>query len=434
MFIIESKDMINKYPVLNKNCHIHYFGNISFIDDLNNIKDEYFYIDLDEVGTDIIQFCDGLTSIENLHQKIVLEYSLDSNDIETKELLLQFINNLVTKGVLDLKDMPCDYGISQSGERGKLYPFILNLELTDSCNLRCKHCYKEATIGQGAFLNNKQIQEILESFKRKTPVINIIGGEPSLHPDINDILSKSTDDFSVTLISNGTKLDLIKDENISKLRSTQLSMYGYDEESYEKATGNSAVFLNFCNGIKKLKKNNVYSSVAIIINKDNLNELEKYINALIDLKVDEIKFGLASLHGRAINDRDRWIFNQTELRQLQAVVNMYHEKYKNIIKINIWGDNDFIYDDFREAQCKKQDKYNLNCVGGKTVITISEKGRVRPCSYLPSEFFDMGSYDQYLKKILEGKECSFNCSMQKYEQYLNAQGVELSDIRCKGFS
>lgn len=428
--------MTNKYPILNKNYHIHYFGNISFIDDIRNTQGDYFYISLDEVGTDIIKLCDGLTNIEELHRKIAIEYNLDIDDKEPKDLLLEFINNFISKGILDINDTPSNYEVSQSGEIGKLYPFHVAIELTNTCNLRCKHCYKEATLGQGSFLDYKKIESILKFLKGKTPVINLVGGEPTLHPCIDEILSISTVGFSTTLISNGTNINSISDENIKKLRSSQVSMYGYDANSYKETTGNDTAFLKFCEGIKKLKKNKIHTSVVVIINKDNIDDLEKFIKVLIDLKADEIKFGLASLHGRAIYDRERWIFNQKELRQIQSTINMYHDKYIDFIKINTWDDDDFIYDDFKNSYCKKsnRDKYNLNCLGGKTTVTISEKGIVRPCSYLPNEIFNMGDYKDYFKKILAREEYSFNSQMQKYEKHLNSQGIELGDIRCKGFS
>lgn len=424
--------MFKKYPVINKNYNIHYFGDIAFIDNVND--NDSIDIDLDQVGTDIIQLCDGITSLESLYEKISLEYNLDRDDEESKELFLQFIESLVNKEILKFKDTPSFCKNKTTGKRDKMYPFLLILEITDSCNLRCKHCYKDGSSEKSTFLDYENIKEILQFFKGKTPIINIIGGEPLLHPKINEILEEANKDFNVILISNGTKLDLIRNENIRGLRSVQLSMYGYDEESYAKATGNAIAFKSFCEGIEIINKNDVHTSVAIIVNRDNIEELERYIDILIKLKVDEIKFGLAALHGRAINDRERWIFSQEELRKLQKTINSYHEKYKGIIDINIWGDDDYIYDSFRDSQCKKKDKYTLNCIAGKKNITISEKGRVRPCNFLPSEFFDMGSYKEYFQKIESGEEFSFRASMKNYEKLLNKEGIELSDIRCEGFS
>lgn len=424
--------MFNKYIVMNKGYSIHYFGDICF---LNNVSDnESINIDLDEVGTDIVELCDGITDLKSLYETISIEYNLDKDDVESKELLLQFIDIMLKKGILELKDTAEFYKPKTTGVRGKMYPFLLILEITDMCNLRCRHCYKDGSSEEYTFLHYEDIKEIFQFFKGKTPILNIIGGEPLLHPKINEILEEANKDFNVILISNGTKLDLIKDKNIQGLRSAQISMYGYDEESYKKATGNTIAFNGFYNGIKAMKKNNTNTSVAIIVNKDNFEYLEKYIEVLISLQVDEIKFGLAALHGRAIKDKERWTFSQAELRNLQKSINIYNEKYKGIIDINIWGDDDYIYDSFRDTQCRKTDKYTLNCIAGKKNITISEKGRVRPCNFLPSEVFDMGFYKDYLKNIEKGEEFSFRYSMIKYEELLSEHGIKLSDIRCEGFS
>ena len=89
----------------------------------------------------------------------------------------------------------------------------LFLELTDRCNLNCKHCGSKCTANNSTYLEYSIIEKTLYQVARKyNPseiMICITGGEPFLHPDIYKIiyLSRSLG-FLVGITSNGTLIGI----------------------------------------------------------------------------------------------------------------------------------------------------------------------------------------------------------------------------------
>lgn len=61
------------------------------------------------------------------------------------------------------------------------------LEITDSCNILCKGCYRQKMTGHKSL---DEIKEEIILFKnwRNCDNISISGGEPLLHPDIEEIV------------------------------------------------------------------------------------------------------------------------------------------------------------------------------------------------------------------------------------------------------
>lgn len=88
----------------------------------------------------------------------------------------------------------------------------VNYNITDICNLKCKHCNQFCPLVPED-TKHKSIQQItsdlvlLSKFKSNINTISITGGEPTLHPQLSDILSiarKYFPDNKINLLTNGT--------------------------------------------------------------------------------------------------------------------------------------------------------------------------------------------------------------------------------------
>ena len=94
---------------------------------------------------------------------------------------------------------------------------LLQFHITGRCNLRCKHCYR--TDGDTEPLSLQDVINIVEQFKAlrleynrrhgivKKGHINLTGGEPFFHRDIEKILlylGENNDSFTYGILSNGS--------------------------------------------------------------------------------------------------------------------------------------------------------------------------------------------------------------------------------------
>ena len=94
---------------------------------------------------------------------------------------------------------------------------MANIALTSRCNLSCKYCFANELVGNGtADITMENFIKALD-FSLPDGEIGLIGGEPLLHKNINEILSilnNTPEIMRVTLYTNGVYLNKIKRDNI----------------------------------------------------------------------------------------------------------------------------------------------------------------------------------------------------------------------------
>jgi organic radical activating enzyme len=99
----------------------------------------------------------------------------------------------------------------------------LQVFITNACNLKCNGCFARNIInGNNKYISIKEYNKVIERFLDKGgKQINIIGGEPLLHPKLKEILKINKDkDIKTTVYTNGYFLDKYHKEDFynSKLR------------------------------------------------------------------------------------------------------------------------------------------------------------------------------------------------------------------------
>jgi radical SAM protein with 4Fe4S-binding SPASM domain len=210
--------------------------------------------ELDQAGFDFLAHCDGTRTLEEL--------SLDKEFLETclEEQLL----------VLDRSCEQRRFTLRPSPIPSLRY---LELQLTDRCNLRCKHCYLGET--KKTDLPLSEALSALEEFEKIQGLrVLFSGGEPLLYPEIS-VLAKQLSRFAVrkVLLTNGT---LLRQENLSAwscFDEIQFSLDGL-KEGHETLRG-PGTFRQTLQGIKAAQAQRIPVSIATMVHRGNVSELEK---------------------------------------------------------------------------------------------------------------------------------------------------------------
>jgi MoaA/NifB/PqqE/SkfB family radical SAM enzyme len=152
-------------------------------------------------------------------------------------------------------------------------PGVLLIHLLDRCNLRCRHCYIEASTNGHQFLpRNLIVRSLLETERLGIRTVYLTGGEPFLHPDLAAILSSNIPEqlFQCAICTNGT---LIGPAEASLLKAThttaQVSIDG-DECYHDAFRGSDGAFRRANRGIQELVSAGVPVTVVVTICQDNL--------------------------------------------------------------------------------------------------------------------------------------------------------------------
>lgn len=106
----------------------------------------------------------------------------------------------------------------------------LEFHITDHCNLNCKSCThfaplaKESYLSVGSFIKDmKRLNELFSNIPR----MRIMGGEPLLHPQVNDFLEISRSFFpnsKITLVTNGILLPFMDLSFYTALKMNNISL------------------------------------------------------------------------------------------------------------------------------------------------------------------------------------------------------------------
>lgn len=146
--------------------------------------------------------------------------------------------------------------------KATVYDFHFEFHLVEHCNLKCAGCTHFSPLAEESFLDIKEferdINRISELTGGNTRFINLLGGEPLLHPEINAFLDISRKAFPKTIIrivTNGIKLLHMNDEFWETCRKNKI-VIGVTQypisidytEIIEKIKGEGVAFESFSGG------------------------------------------------------------------------------------------------------------------------------------------------------------------------------------------
>lgn len=122
-----------------------------------------------------------------------------------------------------------------------MFPFMVDIELTNHCNFCCKFCGQNDMKREKGFMEVYLFEKIVdECAKQEVPIRLIRWGEPLLHPDVIEFCRYAKKKkVPVHITTNGSLLtdDMIKEFIDMKLDSIIFSMQGATKERYEQMRG-----------------------------------------------------------------------------------------------------------------------------------------------------------------------------------------------------
>lgn len=99
---------------------------------------------------------------------------------------------------------------------------MANISIVNYCNLKCPYCFANDMIDNNNYtISLEELQKIIEFCKITNESIGVIGGEPTLHPNLNNILRMLMEyklfymNNKITIFSNGIELEkfIVNTEN-----------------------------------------------------------------------------------------------------------------------------------------------------------------------------------------------------------------------------
>jgi len=136
----------------------------------------------------------------------------------------------------------------------------LQLFITNRCNKKCKDCFYESRLGSGDMPMDLYTSLVDDSRKRFPGLgkVILLGGEPTLHPYLSDMISYNIQKgMKTTIYTNGACLDAIQyiDPQHVAIRIGVLGLHHGEKNLME------------------IKPTNIETGIVYMLRKDNINEL-----------------------------------------------------------------------------------------------------------------------------------------------------------------
>lgn len=155
------------------------------------------------------------------------------------------------------------------------------ISVTSKCNLSCKYCYRFDS--NTDFISKQDFTLVLKFLKKMgVKTINITGGEPYLHPDLDSLINIAWEyKFYIILSTNGVKVDL-DSKTLQKVNLLVISLDGSNEMVHAQTRGEGS-FFKICQLIESYKAKDYpfklkVNTVATKYNYDNLDVLAQYLS------------------------------------------------------------------------------------------------------------------------------------------------------------
>jgi radical SAM protein with 4Fe4S-binding SPASM domain len=227
---------------------------------LKRLEDSFIYhtgrdelYEIDENAETFLAACNGTTEGKSL-----------TDDSE-------FVEYCVEEGILELLENPDEIKteVNISPLPSLRY---LELQLTEKCNLACRHCYL-GTAGKRDMELETALGITGEFHSMGGLRLLISGGEPLLYPRLEDFLKEiSSLKIRRVLLTNGTLIDK-KNIGMLDVEEIQFSLDGW-ERGHEVLRGRGT-FAKTIEGIERAVAAGKQVSLATMIHGENLNDFER---------------------------------------------------------------------------------------------------------------------------------------------------------------
>jgi len=279
--------------------------------------------------------------------------------------------------------------------------------VTTQCNCRCIMCdiYKKPPISMSV----KDVKKVLDFLLRnKFLIVYFTGGEPTLHPDIAEIMKYANSLGLVTaMTTNGTaSRDMIMRLRESGLFLLSVSLDHWDASLCEKIRRHKGIKIKQEETIKNCKEVGLRTYTLTFLNsyivRDGVEKMVRYVNQRLGVpfgfcypvKSDANIYPLGeSLPEEGLSSR--------ELRR--SVETIFSLKREGSAIANLGAS---IEDILRFHEKKPP---NFYCKGGEDVIYIDWSGNVYPC-FMRGKLFNVlnGEETRFLKDVM-CDDCLTNC-------------------------
>ncbi len=271
---------------------------------------------------------------------------------------------------------------------------VVMWNLTQKCNLACKHCYLDAKEAIKEEMSLEEGIRLIDSLADiQVPILILTGGEPLLSHNFYALAFHARDAGLRTVIStNGTLItpEVAKLLAEAKIRYVGISLDSANQHKHDLFRGSEGSYLRALEGLRNAKEAGLKTGIRITLTRDNWQD----VPALLDLALKEEVPRFCLYHlvptGRGVNIVERDVTPEQRRSVIRFLAEAAVElKNENVEILTTDSPMDGAYllemlkDDPRRDQVERLLFNAGGCSAGIKVANINHKGDVHPCHFMP---------------------------------------------------
>ena len=289
-------------------------------------------------------------------------------------------------------------------------PFLVVWDLTNMCNLRCKHCYRAATptpaptelSTEGARMVIRQLADA------GVPILSFSGGEPLMRRDFFEICKCALDhDFYISVATNGTLITRGLAERMADagVQYVDISVDSSKPEYHDAFRGVDGSWKRAVRAIRYCKDAGMYVCMATTVTKINHRELPSIVKLAEDLQVNRIVIFNYIPTGRASEASELDLSPEERERVLEY---LYAKLAQNLLEnkgiqafatapqyaviatgFSATGLLPVAHTTALHGSAIRLARFIGGCGAGTLYCSITPEGYVQPCVFLPIKIGDL---------------------------------------------
>lgn len=362
----------NRYISLNKGVFMYLTkGKYNLMSEVKNEEECYQrFFTVNKTGEQLVRLISGRCTVEEVEETFCKKSGIPLED--NREWIEEFLLELREKEAVVFTEAPVEQeALKVIGDGTMISPMTATIEVTEKCNLRCKHCYLEASCEKSSIITLEQFQRLVEIFK-KNHVLNLelTGGEIFVHPKAYEMLEMALKQFAtVAILTNGTVLSEKVLELLKAYKDKivlNVSIDSTDPLVHDEFRGMKGAFEATCRNVKRMTQAGLRVRIASSIFRENMWEIDKLAELAISLGANMFVFNFIEDFGRGkLLDKSEKVEEELDAEKYIRYVDDVIEKYQKMIPI-----------------ARSEDKIlgSENCGSAINSIIVGADGNLRPCA------------------------------------------------------
>jgi radical SAM protein with 4Fe4S-binding SPASM domain len=260
-------------------------------------------------------------------------------------------------------------------------PLVISWNLTRKCNLKCPHCYINATTQQlKTELTTEESKNLIDQIcEVSRPLLILSGGEPLLRKDVFELVRYGAEKgLKMGLGSNGSLIDGVAVKNLKEagIETVSISLDSHIPEQHDEFRGVNGSWEKAVRAIKALRENGVLVQVNTTVTQQNYDQIDDIMSLAEKLGVENFHLFFLVPTGRGVK-----IADISPAKYEGMIKTAFAKAAKHKLNVRPSCAPQFM----RIAKDMGLDmrQWIRGCIAGLYYCRVYPNGDITPCPYLP---------------------------------------------------